>query len=553
MCESFHDVYEFDLINNELKRIMLNERFPQPIYVDNDLRIRLAYQEKDDGSREYYRISDNADPNNVTSSDNDWVLYLTVAQEDTHLTKPIGFSGDNRRIYWLWGKDTDLGELVVHDFGHPEANEILHTAKKAEIEYKFQEDIDDSDIFIHPADKTILAITEIYHKPHIYVLNETVREDFDYLNDLKYQTDSPLIVGVSQDFRTWIVTYVSDRVPYEFYLYRRPERKATFLFMARPQLEGWKLSSMVGFEFVTRDNLTLQAYLSLPPNTQLRKPSELKDTVMASYAAKGLLPRKPQKMIVDVHGGPHYRQKYGYSRTNVWLTSRGYAVLQVNFRGSTGFGKKLLNAGNGEWGRKMHYDIIDAVNFVIKNGIARRSQIAIMGGSYGGYATLVGMTFTPDVFACGVDIVGPSNLVTLLEAIPPYWLGNYNRITLMLGADKNTTEGREFLRSRSPLFFADRVRKPLMILQGANDPRVARNESDQFVAALKANNISVTYVLYPDEGHGFRKPENALAEAGLIEQFLHRCAHGKFQAFSLEQHNSSALILADSEGNYENS
>uniref|UniRef100_A0A9J2P590 Peptidase S9 prolyl oligopeptidase catalytic domain-containing protein n=1 Tax=Ascaris lumbricoides TaxID=6252 RepID=A0A9J2P590_ASCLU len=548
----FHDIYEFDLLTDRMKIIMHNKRFAQPIYIDNDLQIRLAYQEKADGSTEYYRVSESADPRNLTSDESDWVLYLTVPQRDTLLTKPVGFSGDNKRVFWLWGMDTDLGQLVVHDFGHPEANEIIYTAKKAEIEYKYEEDIDDNDIFVHPIDKTILAITEVqsfYHKPEIYVLNDTVKDDLEYLNNL-HPNDSPIIVGISQDFRTWLITYLSDRIPYEFYFYRRPLKKAEFLFTTRPKLKGKKLCRMVGFEFVTRDNLTLQAYLSLPPNTELRKPSELKDPVQAAYAAKGLLPRRPQKMVVDVHGGPQHRERFGYTKRNVWLTSRGYAVLQVNFRGSRGFGKKLLNAGNGEWGRKMHYDLIDGVNFAIKNGIAKRSQIAIMGGSYGGYAALIGMTFTPNVFACGVDVVGPSNLITLLEAVPPYWLVIYNRITLMLGADKNTTEGRAFLRSRSPLFFADRVRKPLMILQGANDPRVARNESDQFVAALKANNIPVTYILYPDEGHGFRKPENALAQAGFVEKFLHGCIHGEYEEFNLRQHNSSAMVLSDAEGLY---
>jgi dipeptidyl aminopeptidase/acylaminoacyl peptidase len=171
------------------------------------------------------------------------------------------------------------------------------------------------------------------------------------------------------------------------------------------------------------------------------------------------------------------RDFYGYSGMIAWLTNRNYAVMQVNFRGSAGFGKNLTNSGNGEWGRKMHHDLLDAVEFAVAKGVARRDQIAIVGASYGGYATLVGLTFTPGTFACGIDIVGPSNLITILETIPPYWIGFYNDMITMLGADKDTEEGIASLKSRSPLFFANRVKKPLLIIHGSNDPRVKQSES----------------------------------------------------------------------------
>ncbi|VDM47001.1 unnamed protein product [Toxocara canis] len=277
----------------------------------------------------------------------------------------------------------------------------------------------------------------------------------------------------------------------------------------------------------------------------MRHFSECGDEEQRKYAKMGLLPAVPQKMVIYVHGGPQYRDRFGFSAENFWLTNRGYAVLQVNFRGSLGFGKRVANSGNGEWGGKMHSDLIDAVNFVVKNGIANKSQIAIMGGSYGGYATLIGLTFTPDVFACGLDSYGPSNLVTVLESMPPTWTGSYNETVTMMGGDKNTPQdfaGRKFLHSRSPLFFAERVRKPLIILQGANDPRIKRNESDRFVSQLIKHDIPVTYVLYPDEGHGFRKPLNVLAEAGFRERFLHDCLHGQYEQFTPGQYNSSAIV-----------
>ncbi|VDD92316.1 unnamed protein product [Enterobius vermicularis] len=423
--------------------------------------------------------------------------------------------------------------LVIHDFGKPQENQLLYTAKKAQIE----------NVFIHPIDKTLLAIDEVYHKPEIFIANETVQDDFQYLVNLR-PNDHPIIAGITGDFRTWLVTYASDQHPYEFFLYRRWQKKAEYLFSTRPELQGKKLNRMVGFDFLARDNMKIQAYLSLPPDVPLRKASEV-NANDAVYANLGLLPVKPQKMIVRVHGGPRARDIFGFSATNAWLTNRGYAVLQVNFRGSTGFGKKYTNAGNGEWGRRMHFDLIDAVEFAVAKGIANRSEVAIMGASYGGYAVLVGMTFTPSVFACGADSVGPSNLVTLLETIPPYWQGFYRDMTITLGADINNISGIMSLKSRSPLFFANQVRKPLIIFQGANDPRVKQSESDRFVDELKKHRIPVTYVLYPDEGHVFLKQENSLSEAGFIEEFFHKCLKGDYEPFSRGQYDSSAIVVAD--------
>ncbi|KHJ77723.1 hypothetical protein OESDEN_22657 [Oesophagostomum dentatum] len=222
--------------------------------------------------------------------------------------------------------------------------------------------------------------------------------------------------------------------------------------------------------------MMLQAYISLPLNVPLRTAWDVREADKG-YAELGMLPLVPQKMVVDVHGGPGSRNIYSSAPRNAWLTSRGYAVLQVNYRGSTGFGKQLTNAGNGEWGRKMHFDILDAVEFAVEKGIANKFQIAIMGGSYGGYEVLVALTSNPDIFACGVDIFGPSNLITLSESAPPYWRPVYRRFVRMMGVDPGTEEGRRTLRARSPLFFADRVTKPLIILQGANDIRVKQQES----------------------------------------------------------------------------
>jgi dipeptidyl aminopeptidase/acylaminoacyl peptidase len=247
-------------------------------------------------------------------------------------------------------------------------------------------------------------------------------------------------------------------------------------------------------------------------------------------------------MVLLVHGGPWARDGYGFDSIHQMLANRGYAVLSVNFRGSTGFGKDFLNAGNKQWGLKMHDDLIDAVDWAVREGVARKDKVAIMGGSYGGYATLAGLTFTPETFACGVDIVGPSNLETLLSTIPPYW-GPIVKVFHDRMGDPNTEEGRKLLQAASPLYKADKIVKPLLIGQGANDPRVKQAESDQIVSAMKAAGIPVTYVLYPDEGHGFARPENNIAFFAIAENFLADCIGGRAESLGDVLKPSSAQIV----------
>jgi dipeptidyl aminopeptidase/acylaminoacyl peptidase len=240
------------------------------------------------------------------------------------------------------------------------------------------------------------------------------------------------------------------------------------------------------------------------------------------------IPDKPLPMVLAVHGGPWARDSWGYAPLHQWLANRGYSVMSVNYRGSTGFGKAFVNAGNKEWGGKMHSDLLDAVDWAVKNGVAQKDKVAIMGGSYGGYATLVGLTFTPDTFACGVDIVGPSNIRTLLETIPPYWMPAVNLWKHRVG-DHTSAEGRSFLDSRSPLTHVEKITNPLLIGQGANDPRVKQSESDQIVKAMQQKNIPVTYVLYPDEGHGFNRPQNRISFFAVAEAFLGEHLGGKVE------------------------
>ena len=264
---------------------------------------------------------------------------------------------------------------------------------------------------------------------------------------------------------------------------------------------------------------------------------------LVSYLTKADVAIAPP-LVLLVHGGPWARDGYGYNAWHQWLTNRGYAVLSVNFRGSTGFGKAFINAGDGEWGRRMDDDLSDAVAWVVSAGHADPARIAIMGTSYGGYATLVGLTRNPELYACGVDIVGPSNLETLLRTIPPYWESIRADLYRAIG-DIDTEAGLAQARERSPLFSADRIRRPLLIAQGANDPRVKQAESDQMVAALRASGIPVTYVLFPDEGHGFVRPENAIACNGLIETFLAEHLGGQAEPITTEQLAASTATVME--------
>jgi dipeptidyl aminopeptidase/acylaminoacyl peptidase len=247
-------------------------------------------------------------------------------------------------------------------------------------------------------------------------------------------------------------------------------------------------------------------------------------------------------MVLFVHGGPWGRDTWGYAGFPQWLANRGYAVLQVNFRASTGYGKKFLHAGDKQWGLKMQDDLTDAVNWAVKQGYADPKKVAIMGGSYGGYATLAGLAFTPDVYACGVDIVGPSNLKTLISAIPPYWKTMRSVFDARMGNVDDPKEA-ELVKNASPLFKANQIKRPLLIGQGLNDPRVNHAESEQIVDAIEKNNGSVTYVVYSDEGHGFARPENTIDFNARTEAFLGQCLGGRFEPMTGEKWPGSTATV----------
>ena len=339
------------------------------------------------------------------------------------------------------------------------------------------------------------------------IVDPSVKADFEGIAKLN---DGDFAV-VNRDYadKNWLVAFTSDRGPTRWYVWDRDAKKGTLLFSAQPKLENLQLSSMKPVVIKTRDGLNMNAYLTLPAGVEPKN-----------------LP-----LVLFVHGGPWARDTWGYRSYPQWLANRGYAVLQPNYRGSTGYGKKFLHAGDKQWGLKMHDDLIDAANWAVKQGYADPKRIAIMGGSYGGYAALAAVTFTPDYFACSVDIVGPSNLRTLLGTIPPYWKAIRDTFNVRMG-NPDDPKDADLIRNASPLFKANAIRKPLLIGQGANDPRVNKAESEQIVDAIQKNGGSVTYVVYSDEGHGFARPENSIDFNARAENFLSGCLGGRAEPIS---------------------
>lgn len=333
------------------------------------------------------------------------------------------------------------------------------------------------------------------------------------------------IISMSKDNKRWIAAAWSPRMAATYYLIDRKADSVTKLFGARPDLEPFTLADMQMIRIPSRDGLNLVSYLTLPANEPEQRP------------------REPLPMVLHVHGGPWWRDTYGYTRGHQWYANRGYAVLSVNYRASTGFGKAFVNAGDREHAGKIHDDLVDAVEWAIAEGIADPDRVAIAGVSYGGYSAFVGATFTPGLFCCAIPIVGISELVTLMENMPPYWEGMKDLMYARY-ADPATGEGRAFLRSRSPLYKVDNIQKPMLIGHGANDVRCTLEQSDMIVAAMREKAIPVTYVVFPDEGHGFYKPENNIAFHAIAEAFLARHLGGRLEPVGNDFEGSSHEIRA---------
>ena len=503
----FHDIHRIDLATGERTLVQRNDEFSWFV-TDDGFNLRFGARQTSDGGSEYLQKTE----------DNEWVSLFAIGMEDSMTTWPMGFDRSGRVLYMTDSRGRNTAALKSLDLDSG-AETVLASDPRS----------DAGGVMVHPTEKTIQAVSFNYERKSWKILDESIAADLEYL-----ETVAPgeiEVVGRTLDDSCWIVAYLVDDGPVRYYRYLRGPREARFLFTNRGALEGLPLVKMHPAVIPSRDGLDLVCYYSLPRETDPDGSGR---------------PARPAPMVLMVHGGPWGRDAWGYDPGFQLLANRGYAVLSVNFRGSTGFGKEFVNAANREWAGRMHDDLIDAVNWAVAQGIADPERVAVMGGSYGGYATLVGMTFTPETFACGVDIVGPSNLVTLLESIPPYWEPQIDLFASRVG-DHRTEEGREFLQQRSPLTYVDRIRRPLLIGQGANDPRVKQSESDQIVQAMREKEIPVTYVLYPDEGHGFARPENNLSFFAVTEAFLASCLGGRYEPAGEDLDGSSITVPAGAE------
>jgi dipeptidyl aminopeptidase/acylaminoacyl peptidase len=478
----FHDMYRINLKNGAVEMDTENPGDVAGFTQDNQFRVRVAQVFLPDGGTEIRVRDDEKSP---------WRTFLKWGPDES-FGGVAAFTPDSQGVYLISSVDANAARLL-------EVN--LATSRKIVVAEDRQYDV--SGLLTHPTKHTLEAVEFVRERSEWTLIDTSLQADFDALRKVR---DGDFYIA-SRDLadKTWVVNYVVDDGPVSFYIYDRTSRKATFLFSNRPALEKYRLAKMQPVSFQARDGLMIHGYLTLPV---------------------GLEPRN-LPLVLNVHGGPWGRDTWGLDNEAQWLANRGYAVLQINFRGSTGYGKAFVNAGDREWAGKMHADLIDGKEWAVKQAYADPRKVCIMGGSYGGYATLVGLTFTPDEFACGVDIVGPSNLVTLLSTIPPYWTPVKSLFKKRVG-DLETEQ--EFLKSRSPLFRADQIKAPLLIGQGANDPRVKQAESDQIVAAMRKNGKAVEYLVFPDEGHGFARPENRLTFYAATEPFLAQYLGGRAEA-----------------------
>ena len=505
----WHDIYKVDLASGNRTLLEKNDAQIAGYIADADYTLKYAQRSRPDGGADVLRRGANGA----------WEKFDDIPFEDVLTTSPGGLTLDGKTLYFTDSRGRNTAALFAIDVASGTRTLVLEDARA-----------DVGGTLADPATGKVQAVSVDYLRDEWKVVDPAIRADLE-----KLEAIGPGDVSVNTrtlDDKTWIVAYSAAEAPLVYYRYDRGAGTLTKLFSARPKLEGKPLVPQWPVEIASRDNKTLVSYLTLP---------------RSAYANNDGKADAPVPLVLLVHGGPWARDSYGYGGYNQWLANRGYAVLSVNFRGSTGFGKDFTNAGNGEWAGKMHDDLIDAVQWAVKQGVTTQDQVAIMGGSYGGYATLAGLTFTPDAFACGVDIVGPSNLNTLLSTVPPYWASFFEQLAKRMG-DPRTDAGKKWLTERSPLTRADQIKKPLLIGQGANDPRVKQAESDQIVKAMQAKNIPVTYVLFPDEGHGFARPENNKAFNAVTEGFLAQCLGGRAEPIGKDFTGSSISVPVGADG-----
>jgi dipeptidyl aminopeptidase/acylaminoacyl peptidase len=487
-----HDAYRINLKTGKSTLEMENPGTVEQVVADPQFKIRAALTSTPDGGSTL----------SVREATNKpWKIIRKWGPDDQGYA--VDFSNDGKTLYIESSQNANATRLLALN---------LATGKETVVAQDPQ--YDTGGVLIHPTKRQIQAVGFYKDKLQWQVLDKSITRDF--YNLARVRRGEFRVADRDLADKTWLVTYNTDNGPVYYYSYDRATKKSQLLFSNKPKLEKLALAQMQPISYKSRDGLTIHGYLTTPVG----------------------IPAKNLPTVLLVHGGPWSRDTWGYDSEAQWLANRGYAVLQVNFRGSTGYGKQFLNAGNREWAGKMHNDLIDGVDWIVKQGVANPKKVAIMGGSYGGYAALTGVTFTPDVFAAAISIVGPSNLVTLLSSLPPYWESGRAQFYHRVG---NLEKEVDFLKSRSPLFFVDRIKTPLLIGQGANDPRVKQAESEQIVTAMRKANKPVQYVLYTDEGHGFARPANRLHFYAIAEGFLGKYLGGRVEPIGTIQGHSGVV------------
>jgi dipeptidyl aminopeptidase/acylaminoacyl peptidase len=482
--KSWHDLYKVTIASGEKTLIRKNTDKIAGWVFDLQGNLRLAARVTDSGEQEILRV----DPDG---------FHRIFTCDVFETCDPQRFHKDGKRVYLENNKGAlDLTALQLLD---------VATGKVETVESDPLKRADFGAALFSEVTDELMMTAYVDEKTRRYFKDKTLEADYKWLQS-KLPGKDVSLASHTLDEQTWVVAASSDTEPGETYLWDRKAKKLDLQYRIREKLPRASLSPMTTIRYKSSDGLEIPAYLTLP---------------------KGL-PAKGLPTLVVPHGGPWARDVWGYNGMAQFFANRGYAVLMPNFRGSTGFGKKFLNAGNGEWGKKMQDDITWGVKHLVQEGTADSKRIAILGGSYGGYATLAGVAFTPDVYRAAVDIVGPSNLITLLEAIPPYWEAG-RKIMYGRMADPNTPEGKTWLKERSPLNSAAQIKTPLLVVQGANDPRVNKAEADQIVIALRDRGFPVEYMLAPDEGHGFQRPVNNMAMFMAAEKFLAKYLDGRYQ------------------------
>lgn len=476
-----HDVYRLDLVSGSLTKEIENPGYAGWL-ADEDLLVRCAIAPAPDGSFEVL-VRD--------SAGSPWRTLWRIPAEDVASSDIVSFSGDGASLLVISAAGSNTGRLSRIDIATGAVTVLAEDP-----------DADVLSVKLHPDTREPQIVTVLKDRTTYTVLDPSVADDVKAIRALHH--GDPVFAGWDDSDRVWLVGFTNDTGPIPYFAYDRTTRSGRLLFEHQPALAGYQLAAMEPFSFTARDGLRIHGYVSFPPG----------------------LGRSALPTVLNVHGGPQARDTWGYHPEAQWLANRGYLCVQVNYRGSTGYGKSFVSAGDREWAGKMHDDLIDAVSYVVSRGWADASRVAIYGGSYGGYAALVGAAFTPDVFRCAVDIVGPSNLKTLLETVPPYWQPVIAQLYRRVG---NPETDAEFLWSRSPLSRAGDIKIPLLIAQGANDPRVKQAESEQIVAALAEAGIDHEYMLFPDEGHGFAKPENRIKFYTAAERFLAKYLGGRYE------------------------